>query len=507
MPQATDTAAATAREQCIQQLESCGVIPRCTNAPLSLVPYTEDAITAQLFGIPDECLALFKSLEKLAPVFWAFEFSDLSTCLVEVMAICLAQGCMFRDQATNSRVSTGSAVQIPANMTCSVPRQSFSGARRPTDPPAESKTAFSCARDVAETFTELVLSNQGIVGYGTSTAFAAQIAEVCDNALTAQRFHNDEGPLMPGTHIIEYANIETGSLDYIQCIALCRPHARVRRWAHNTSAMQLCGVCGTYIVGDIGQPLCAANHRPWPCRKYTHEYATTIRSMGAWSWYRRNNAGSTREVKPVLRIGDGILRHPEPDMQSKACYVQDCGLAEKGCITCSKVMCATHARTCMTCTEGWLCDACLVAHIGNTCVHTAQGLRLGVQGRIPRTPHDRVAAAYVLLQSQDADQSAFDNRGLPAVEPPYSQDELKMAEYIKDIRAAKPSILFGMNAVQVEQGIRQRFPLARGLEQAIEEMKECVSDFARFIQHFGDIPPPPPKRHCSRSIFELHQTA
>ena len=82
-----------------------------------------------------------------------------------------------------------------------------------------------------------------------------------------------------------------------------------------------------------------------------------------------------------------------------------------------------------------------------------------------------------------------------------------MAEYIKDIRQAKPSILFGMNAVQVEQGIRQRFPLARGLEQAIEEMKECLSDFGRFIQHFDDIPPPPPKRHCSRSIFELHQTA
>ena len=154
-----------------------------------------------------------------------------------------------------------------------------------------------------------------------------------------------------------------------------------------------------------------------------------------------------------------------------------------------------------------MCDACLVAHTANACVRTAQGLRLGVQGRIPRTPHDRVTAAYVLLQHQDADQSAFDNRGFPAVEPPYSQDELKMAEYIKNIRKAEPSILFGMNAEEIEQGLRRRFPLARGLEPAIEEMRECVSDFARFIQHFDDIPPPPPKRHCSRSIFELHQTA
>ena len=102
MPQATDIAAEVAKEQCIQQLRSCGVTPRCSNTPLSLVPHTDDAIASQLFGIPDECLSLFKSLERLAPAFWAFEFSDLSTCLVEVMAICLAQGCMFRDQTMNS---------------------------------------------------------------------------------------------------------------------------------------------------------------------------------------------------------------------------------------------------------------------------------------------------------------------------------------------------------------------------------------------------------------------
>ena len=106
------------------------------------------------------------------------------------MAICLAQGCTFQDQELNSRVSAGPN-KIPASTAYAMPRQVFSGTRRPEDPPAESKSAFSCARDVAETFTELVLSNQGIVGHGTSIAFAAQIAEVCkkcpDCAQVSQR--------------------------------------------------------------------------------------------------------------------------------------------------------------------------------------------------------------------------------------------------------------------------------------------------------------------------------
>ena len=113
MLQATNVAAEVAKEQYTQHLKNCGVAPRCSNTPLNLVPHTDDAITSKLFGIPDECLSLFKSLEKLAPAFWAFDFSDLSTCLVEVMAICLAQGCMFRDQTMNSRITGGQVVSIP----------------------------------------------------------------------------------------------------------------------------------------------------------------------------------------------------------------------------------------------------------------------------------------------------------------------------------------------------------------------------------------------------------
>ena len=90
MPQATNVAAEVAKEQYIQQLKNCGVAARCSNTPLSWTPHIDDAITSRLFGIPDECLSLFKSLERFAPAFWAFEFSDLSHCLVEVMAICLA---------------------------------------------------------------------------------------------------------------------------------------------------------------------------------------------------------------------------------------------------------------------------------------------------------------------------------------------------------------------------------------------------------------------------------
>ena len=110
----------------------------------------------------------------------------------------------------------------------------------------------------------------------------------------------------------------------------------------------------------------------------------TIRSMGAWLWYRLSNAGSSKEVKPVLQVSNGIVRNPEPDMQGKAFWMQGCeDLASKGCISCSKIMCTAHARTCMTCTEGWWCTTCLAAHVGNTCIRTAQGLRPEVRNRIP----------------------------------------------------------------------------------------------------------------------------
>ena len=234
MPQATNVAAEAAKEQYVQLLKNCGVAPRCSNTPLSLVPHTDDAITSKLFGVPDECLSLIKSLEKLAPAFWAFEFSDLSTCLVQVMAICLAQGCMFRDQTMNSRMADGQGVRIPQNLTCTLPRMIYSASRPLREPPGTVKTALNCARDVAETFTELALSNQGLIGHSVSNAFAAQVEEVCENALTVNRFHDDPSPLQPSTHTIEFADIETGSLDYIQCNSLCRPHERVRKWAHNT---------------------------------------------------------------------------------------------------------------------------------------------------------------------------------------------------------------------------------------------------------------------------------
>ena len=57
--------------------------------------------------------------------------------------------------------------------------------------------------------------------------------------------------------------------------------------------------------------------------------------------------------------------------------------------------------------------------------------------------------AYHLLQAQDKDQNAFDNRGLPEGGPPYSHDDLSLGEYLKNIREAKPNILFGMNATQI----------------------------------------------------------
>ena len=310
-------AAEAAKEQYVQLLKNCGVAPRCSNTPLSLVPHTDDAITSKLFGIPDVCLSLFKSLEKLAPAFWAFEFSDLSTCLVQVMAICLAQGCMFRDLTMNSRMADGQGVRIPQNLTCSLPRTIYSASRPLREPSGTVKTALNCARDVAETFTEVALSNQGLIGHSVSNAFAARFEEVCENALTVNRFHDDPPPLQPSTHTIEFADIETGSLDYINCISLCSPHVRVRRWAHNTGAMQVCRLCSGYIVGDVGKPQCSEDHRPWPCLKWTHEYAMTIRSMTGWLWYRRSNAGSSKEAKPVLRASSGIVRNPEPNMQRK----------------------------------------------------------------------------------------------------------------------------------------------------------------------------------------------
>ena len=93
-----------------------------------------------------------------------------------------------------------------------------------------------------------------------------------------------------------------------------------------------------------------------------------------------------------------------------------------------------------------MCTACLATHIGETSIRTAQGLSLAVRDRIPRTPHDGIAAAYALLMAQDEEVSAFDERGLPEGGPPYSQDDLRLGAFIVDIWKARPNILFGMNA-------------------------------------------------------------
>ena len=206
-------------------------------------------------------------------------------------------------------------------------------------------------------------------------------------------------------------------------------------------------------MGDVGQPQCSEDHRPWRgtaavmlawyrgCHQWTHEYAMTIRCMGAWSWYRRSSAGSVKE-KPLPQVGGGILRNPELDMQGKACWLEDCAShASKGCISRGKVMCGAHARTCVTCTEGWWCDTCLAVHVSSTCSHTAQGLRLEEQGRIPRTPHDGIAVAYRLLQNQDTDKSAFDGRGFPEGGPLYSEADTHLDNTSKTSVVPNPTCL------------------------------------------------------------------
>ena len=60
--------------------------------------------------------------------------------------------------------------------------------------------------------------------------------------------------VQPVIHLVEVPDNAEVTMDYVQCIAVCRPQERVRQWAHNTGAYLVCRLCQGYVIGDVGQP-------------------------------------------------------------------------------------------------------------------------------------------------------------------------------------------------------------------------------------------------------------
>ena len=95
LPQAPTALARVAKEAYLRRFIESGIEPRCYGGPVS---------ESRPFGLPDECMNLHHSIERLAATFWFHELTDFSRALIDVMAVCLAQCCMFRDQNLNHEV-------------------------------------------------------------------------------------------------------------------------------------------------------------------------------------------------------------------------------------------------------------------------------------------------------------------------------------------------------------------------------------------------------------------
>ena len=72
-----------------------------------------------------------------------------------------------------------------------------------------------------------------------------------------------------------------------------------------------------------------------------------------------------------------------------------------------------------------MCTSCLAHHTGGMCLRTAQGLFIGAQGRIPRTPRDAPWLTNSTQMAPGNDISAFCAQGLPDGGPPFMADDLQ----------------------------------------------------------------------------------
>ena len=218
--------------------------------------------------------------------------TDLSDALVNTMAATLANGGSFSDTLQVAEITGDDRLD---DLRCKLKRAHFSRRRPSYESPTEISSACIVARNVSETYLDLRHMNRGQVGKGYADAFSEQISEICSTALASQTYHNDRRALQPDTHLVEYANIALGSMDYVQCIALSRLEPRVVEWGNRIGVNFVCRLCEQYVVGDQGQPYCAKYHRTWPCGKWTHEYAEPIQAMRMWKWARRNESTSLYE--------------------------------------------------------------------------------------------------------------------------------------------------------------------------------------------------------------------
>jgi hypothetical protein len=381
---------------------------------------------------------------------WNVDMTDLSDALVNTLAATLANGGTFSDQRMTAEIAGNDCL---ADLRCKLKRAHFSRRRPSYERPTEIGSACIVARNVSETYLDLRHMNKGQIGKGYADAFCEQINEVCSTALASQTFHNDRRVLQPDTHLIEFADISVGSMDYVQCIALSRLEPRVVDWGHRIGAGLVCRICEAYVVGNQGKKSCAKFHRTWPCGKWTHEYAEPIQGMRMWKWARRNESTSLYEKAAynvqieVSRPGPLEIPYCQSTqcpghksiclLKHARCTTQRCNdHAVRTCSECHKEICAVHSTTCTGCTEGWFCMYCRTRHkhrAGGGCKQTARGEKFGLGGLIPNTPGDDTArwanthpvAADIALDCYLAGVESMDAREAALLEPASTIAEMR----------------------------------------------------------------------------------
>ena len=196
--------------------------------------------------------------------------TDLSDALVNTMAATLANGCSFSDTLMVTEIAGDDSLD---DLRCKLKRAHFSRRRPSYERPTQISSACIVARNVSETYLDFRHKKRGQIGKGDADAFCEQINEICSTALASQIYHNDRYASQPDTHLVEFANITPGTMDYVQCIALARPEPRVAEWGNRIGVNFVRRLCEQYVVGDQGKPYCAKYHRAWPCGKWTTGHA------------------------------------------------------------------------------------------------------------------------------------------------------------------------------------------------------------------------------------------
>ena len=124
---------------------------------------SDDTIIACQHGLPDECLGLFITLERMAETVWNVDMTDLSDALVNTMAATLANGGSF----ANTPLSTQLASNVNLDdVRCKLKRAHFFRRRPSYERPTQISTACIVARNVSETYLDLRHKNRGQIGKG-----------------------------------------------------------------------------------------------------------------------------------------------------------------------------------------------------------------------------------------------------------------------------------------------------------------------------------------------------